>query len=519
MADSRLGSPSKYAMPDKIPREWDAYTAETIEKNFERIFKATQRATQRADDVEDAAAADFMEGPTPAASIDSEVALFDGTTGRLLKRAAISGLATLTSGVLSAFTMATARILGRTTAGTGAPEQLTLSQVLDLIGSPAQGDLLYRGAAAWARLGAGTSGHFLQTQGAAANPQWASAAASIQTLLDGISTTQGVILYYNGTDWVALSPGTSGQFLKTQGAAADPIWDDAGGGSGALSTGTGHPQGAESAAVGSLYVDLTTGRLYQKLGGGSTAYGWYYRPLHGAGIAFDDAGPLTWVAMPGNGTTNPFGNATDFFLNAGAVSTPFIGSSLSSQGRTYVSGKLFAHAQTGGASGNTAAITTQTSNPHLLLDDDCDITLLLRTGSDVTNVRIWFGLSTVGGGSFNSDTLGSAGNGSIALRYSTVAGDGGWVGATQLNGAGNQTLTSALSSGVNADTTYKLRIRFVRQGTPTVYFSVDDGTEQSITTNIPAAGTTPIFLGLGWATQEGAAKQLLWRAWGATYGS
>jgi hypothetical protein len=36
---------------------------------------------------------------------------------------------------------------------------------------------------------------------------------------------QGQILYYDGTNWVALSPGTSGQFLKTLGAAANPAWD------------------------------------------------------------------------------------------------------------------------------------------------------------------------------------------------------------------------------------------------------------------------------------------------------
>ena len=54
----------------------------------------------------------------------------------------------------------------------------TLSTILDLIGSAAQGDVLYRGAASWARLGAGTSGHFLKTQGAAANPTWAAATGS-----------------------------------------------------------------------------------------------------------------------------------------------------------------------------------------------------------------------------------------------------------------------------------------------------------------------------------------------------
>lgn len=45
------------------------------------------------------------------------------------------------------------------------------------------------------------------------------------------SQAQGDIIYYNGTDWVRLPPGTSGQFLKTNGAAANPEWAAASGGS------------------------------------------------------------------------------------------------------------------------------------------------------------------------------------------------------------------------------------------------------------------------------------------------
>lgn len=74
--------------------------------------------------------------------------------------------------------MAASRIKARKTASTGDPEDCTLSEVLDFIGSAAQGDMLYRGASGWARLAAGASGHFLQTQGAGANPQWASAAGA-----------------------------------------------------------------------------------------------------------------------------------------------------------------------------------------------------------------------------------------------------------------------------------------------------------------------------------------------------
>lgn len=41
------------------------------------------------------------------------------------------------------------------------------------------------------------------------------------------SDAQGDLLYYNGTDYVRLPAGTSGQALKTQGAGANPTWGDA----------------------------------------------------------------------------------------------------------------------------------------------------------------------------------------------------------------------------------------------------------------------------------------------------
>ena len=49
-------------------------------------------------------------------------------------------------------------------------------------------------------------------------------AANIQTLLDGISNTQGSILYRSASEWVALAPGTSGNVLSTNGAGANPSW-------------------------------------------------------------------------------------------------------------------------------------------------------------------------------------------------------------------------------------------------------------------------------------------------------
>ena len=41
---------------------------------------------------------------------------------------------------------------------------------------------------------------------------------------------QGDVIYYTGSAWVNLGAGTSGHFLKTQGSGANPVWASAGGG-------------------------------------------------------------------------------------------------------------------------------------------------------------------------------------------------------------------------------------------------------------------------------------------------
>ncbi len=74
---------------------------------------------------------------------------------------------------------ATARVLGRKTAGAGTVEECTLSQVLDLLGSAAQGHVLYRGASGWVYLAAGTNGYVLTTHGTGADPAWAAPATLV----------------------------------------------------------------------------------------------------------------------------------------------------------------------------------------------------------------------------------------------------------------------------------------------------------------------------------------------------
>lgn len=95
---------------------------------------------------------------------------------------------------------ATSRILGRRTAAAGDTEECTLSQILDFIGGAAQGDILYRGASSWARLGAGTNLQFLQTPGAGGNPLWAFGGRTLLTsgTVSAAATLDLVLTAYTG---------------------------------------------------------------------------------------------------------------------------------------------------------------------------------------------------------------------------------------------------------------------------------------------------------------------------------
>jgi hypothetical protein len=92
-----------------------------------------------------------LEAAFPASSVDSEIALFSSTTGKVLKRATTTGLLKATSGVLSAaaavtdyvapgsavnngITLNTARLVGRTSPASGALEEISVDSTLSLTG-------------------------------------------------------------------------------------------------------------------------------------------------------------------------------------------------------------------------------------------------------------------------------------------------------------------------------------------------------------------------------------------------
>jgi len=76
--------------------------------------------------------------------------------------------------------LATQTFIGRNTGGTGVPEAVTISQVLDWISST-RGTILYRGATGWAALPPGTAGQFLKSNGENADLSYATASAGDST--------------------------------------------------------------------------------------------------------------------------------------------------------------------------------------------------------------------------------------------------------------------------------------------------------------------------------------------------
>lgn len=50
--------------------------------------------------------------------------------------------------------------------------------------------------------------------------------ARVAAFLAALAAAHGDLLYYNGSAWVRLAPGTSGQVLESQGAGAAPQWVD-----------------------------------------------------------------------------------------------------------------------------------------------------------------------------------------------------------------------------------------------------------------------------------------------------
>jgi len=98
-----------------------------------------------------------------------------------------------------------------------------------------------------------------------------------------VAPSQGDVLYFNGTKWVSLPAGTSGQSLTTQGAGANPKWSSA-----SVKYGGDGSDGALSVASGITTIDL----------GGAA-----YVVKNYSSISITGTGKVVFINPNANGTT------------------------------------------------------------------------------------------------------------------------------------------------------------------------------------------------------------------------
>lgn len=118
-----------------------------------------------------------VNGALPnAQSLDAlGTGMVKNTTGTGVLSIGVAGTDYVAPGLITASALAssaTSKIIGRKTASSGPLEELAATDVLDFVGTT-QGTVLYRGLGSWTTLAPGTSGQFLRTNGAAADPSWA----------------------------------------------------------------------------------------------------------------------------------------------------------------------------------------------------------------------------------------------------------------------------------------------------------------------------------------------------------
>ncbi len=199
--------------------------------------------------------------------------------------------------------LTTQRVIGRNTAGSGVPEEVTLSQLLDWA-SNTRGSILFRGATGWQALGPGPNGWFLQSGDVTGDPSWFdnsdvavisggfaqfAGTSSSSTLRDALTNPSGTGLsvFNNGPTLIAPILGTPAS-VNLSNATALPL--------SAITMSTARLLGRSTAGSGgaeeiSLGPNMTlVGGVLNSTGGSASAGG------SNTQIQFNDGGALAGAA-------------------------------------------------------------------------------------------------------------------------------------------------------------------------------------------------------------------------------
>lgn len=129
-------------------------------------------------------------------------------------------------------------------------------------------------------------------------------------ILDSISTTRGAILYRGASGWAALTPGTDGYFLASNGTGADPAYEAGGGGGGGSATWELISTADITSAVATVDITGITGHRKYRIEfdgvyGASDGYDLFMRVSTDGGSTWDSGGSdYSWSREP-VGAYNP----------------------------------------------------------------------------------------------------------------------------------------------------------------------------------------------------------------------
>jgi hypothetical protein len=288
-------------------------------------------------------------------------ALGTPSSGTLTNCTGLPGSATTGAYTAAGMTMSTARLLGRSTAATGAVEEITLGTNLSFTGTTlnAAGGGSYSFAATQRIYGRNTAG-------AGAGEE-----VTLSQALDWAGSTQGSLIFRGASTWTALGPGTVGQVLQSGGAGANPSWITASGGG-----------NAQTANPLSQFAATTSAQL--------------------AGVMSDETG--TGALVFGTAPTITLPNATGLPLTTG------------------VTGILpTANGGTGNSSGTVATLTTARNIGGSSFNGSADVTSFPSPGAIGGTTPAAGTFTTLVAGSANSLLLGTAGTavGSVGFRNAT----------------------------------------------------------------------------------------------------
>jgi hypothetical protein len=304
---------------------------------------------------------------------------------------------------------ATQRVLGRNTAGAGVTEEVTATQLLDWLGST-QGQILYRNGTVWTVLSPGTSGQVLSSGGAAANPSWqtVTGTGTVTSVATGCGLTGGTI--------------TTTGTLKT---------------SNAVNAQTGTTYTVVDGDCGKLVTTTNASAIAITLpqAGASSSF------VSGWSADFQNRGAGTATITP---TTSTIDGAATLALTTGT------GVRIFSDGTNYFT-------QRGASSGGIVSSQTVAGSA----------TITIPTGATKARIVMWGGAGG-GGGAKSNESMGGPGAGAAALRKfltgltpgntlawtqgaagaagTTTPGDGGAGGNSSL-ASGTQTITTLTTNG------------------------------------------------------------------------